>query len=137
VKKYEERYIIMKKYGHIFICVAIIILFVGCQSKTHYKSAVGVVGEYSPVTRAEVAKMLALSKYGIDEIREMPRQILFTDTNSDFWYDKYINAAYTANLISGADETHFEPDKYLTLRQAQYLITRLFKKQVAIYRRKI
>jgi hypothetical protein len=102
-----------------------ILLVTGCKTDTQVKSTVGVVGEYSPVTRAEVARMLALSKYGLDEIRSMQREILFTDTNSSLWYDKYINAAYKAQLISGADETHFNPTQYLTLRQAQYLLNKL------------
>jgi hypothetical protein len=87
----------------------------------------GVIGEDLPVKRIQVAKMLALSVYDMDTINAMERKIAFTDTDASKPYDKYINAAFTAGLISGADETHFEPEAYLSLEQAQFLLNKLDK----------
>lgn len=87
----------------------------------------GTIGEDTPVKRSQTAKMLALSVYDISAIEGMERKIVFEDTSQDKPYDKYINAAYTAGLISGADETHFEPEAYLSLEQAQFLLNKLDK----------
>lgn len=110
---------------HIIIVIFVLALFTGCGDKTESTMGIGRVGEHSPVTRAETARMLALAKYSEEEIKNMERTVPFTDTDSSQWYDKYINAAYTGGLVSGADETHFNPEDYLTLRQAQFLITKL------------
>ncbi len=71
--------------------------------------------------------MLALSVYDINAIESLERKIVFTDTDISKSYDKYINAAFTSGLISGADETHFEPEAYLSLEQAQFLLNKLDK----------
>ncbi len=117
----------------IFIFLLITILLAGCDnsSSNGTENAVvtdnGVVGEKEPITRAQVAKMLALSIYSQDEIDNMERVIAFTDTDTSKWYDKYINAAYNANLISGVTDISFMPDKELTLVQAKVLVRELNK----------
>lgn len=83
----------------------------------------GVVGDNAPVTRAFAAKMLALSVYSRAEIESMDRNIEFSDTNIEEWYDKYINAVYNAEIMNGIGHVNlFEPESFLTLQQAQYII---------------
>lgn len=111
------------------ILFLLIIMLTGCgQAPGNEKSAeplTGYVGEREPVTRAEAAKMLALSQYTLEEINDLERIIAFKDTDITKWYDKYINAAYTAGLIAGADSSSFAPEESLTLRQAQVLVKKL------------
>lgn len=110
----------------LFLLSVLIFCLCGCNKKYQPKQT-GAIGENQPVTRGEVARMVALNQYSIEEINTMDRQIAFSDTNINEWYDKYINAAYSAKLIAGVDEEHFEPDGYLTLRQAQFLLNKLSK----------
>lgn len=119
----------MKKYGRkIFITLLISALCTGCAQKSRSTAAVtGTIGEDEPIKREQVAKMLALSVYDIDTVDNMERKIAFEDTSADKPCDKYINAAFTAGLISGADERHFEPQAYLTLEQAQFLLDKIDK----------
>lgn len=109
------------------LILLLLILFTGCMSESESKGTgmSGVLGENEPVTRAEACAMAALDKYSIDEINSMDRKIAFEDTSIDKWYDKYINAAFAAGIIAGTDENHFEPDTYLTLRQAQFLLNKI------------
>jgi stage II sporulation protein D len=113
------------------IILMLALMCVGCNGATKGTSdaalTVGTIGKDTPIKRSQVAKMLALSVYGIDDIEQMERKIVFEDTDADKPYDKYINAAFTAGLISGADETHFEPEGYLSLEQAQFLLNKLDK----------
>ena len=99
-----------------------IIMLTACSENTAKSTQTGVVGENQPITRAEASRMLALNIYNIEEINKMERKITFDDTDISKWYDKYINAAYTAGIIAGVDENHFAPDEYLTLKQAQFLL---------------
>ncbi len=105
--------------------VFIIIALTGCTDAKKTSYVTGPIGENEPVTRAEASKMAALNRYTMSEINSMDRSISFEDTSIDKWYDKYINAAYTAGFIAGTDEKHFEPEAYLTLRQAQFLINKI------------
>ena len=109
-----------------------LLLMAGCENNSADNVADGAVtegkiGDDIPVKRSQVAKMLALTVYDINTIENMERTIVFEDTSVNQPYDKYINAAFNAGLISGADETHFEPDTYLSLEQAQFLLNKLDK----------
>ncbi len=117
----------MKK---IIIFLMLLTVLTGCSKARENQdnnAAVGVIGQDTPIKRYQVAKMLALSVYDISTIESMERKIVFQDTDIEKPYDKYINAAFTAGLISGADETHFEPEGYLSLEQAQFLLNKLDK----------
>lgn len=117
----------MKKIIAILIMLCIT---VGCSSADNEGGrgiVSGEVGGNEPVKRSQVAKMLALSVYDMATIESMERTIKFEDTDISKPYDKYINAAFKAGLISGADETHFEPDSYLSLEQASFLMKKLDK----------
>lgn len=111
----------MRRFLFLFI-----LLLCGCSESNNIAvSSLGRYGENMPITRAEVCKMLALSKYNPEEIDLLERKIVFKDTNMNKWYDKYINAAFTSGYISGVDNEHFSPDDYLSLRQAQFLINKV------------
>lgn len=117
----------MKK---IIVILIMLCFTVGCSSaeKDDSRGIVqGDVGLNEPIKRSQAAKMLALFVYDTDTIENMERTIKFEDTDSSRPYDKYINAAFRAGLISGADETHFEPDAYLSLEQASFLLKKLDK----------
>lgn len=114
----------------------ILLLFLLCLSLTACGGGIktdtggiktGTIGEDTPIKRAQAAKMLALSVYDLETVENMERKIIFEDTSADKPEDKYINAAFAAGLISGADETHFEPEAYLSLEQAQFLLSKLDK----------
>lgn len=75
-----------------------------------------------PITRGQAVKMLALSRYTPDEINALPRVIDFEDSDITSIYDKYINAAATAGLISGTQENTFLPDTPLSLEQANFIL---------------
>lgn len=107
-----------------FFIVVMVLALVGC-GKSSDSIKTGVVGENEPITRAEAAKMVSLNKYNIEEINSLERKITFKDTDISKWYDKYINAAYTSNLIAGVDVEHFAPEEYLSLRQAQFLLDKI------------
>ncbi len=107
-----------------FFIVILVLALVGCENKSNTLQT-GIVGENEPITRAEVARMVALNNYNIEEINSLERKITFKDTDINKWYDKYINAAYTANLIAGVDNENFAPDEFLSLRQAQFLLDKI------------
>ncbi len=92
-------------------------------SETSYER-VAYAGDNVPVSRGLVAKMLSLINSDISEITQMTREIAFTDTSPDAWYDKYINAAVSQGLMSGGGK-EFMPDKPLTINQAQLLLDKI------------
>lgn len=114
----------------IIILIIMIFCFTGCnqpqtENDNNKAAQTGFVGEREPVTRAEVAKMLALSRYTMEEINNLERTITFKDTDIQKWYDKYINAAYNAQFIAGTDEENFSPEENLSLKQAQVLVKKI------------
>lgn len=114
-----------------FLFFMILIMLCGCsgEKNTTTLSTVGKYGENIPITRAEVCKMMALAKYNSEDIDLLERKISFEDTDMKKWYDKYINSAFTSGYVSGVDDTHFEPEGYLSLRQAQFLINKISKSE--------
>lgn len=108
-----------------FFIIVMVLVLAGCGKTDVNSTMTGIVGENEPITRAEAARMVSLNSYGIEEINAMERKITFQDTDISKWYDKYINAAFTAGLIAGVDNDHFAPEEYLSLRQAQFLLDKL------------
>lgn len=107
------------------LTLIIVLALPGCTKTAVNNTKMGTVGENEPITRAEAARMMSLNSYTIEEINKMERKIVFEDTDISKWYDKYINAAFSAGLIAGVDENHFAPEEYLTLRQAQFLLDKM------------
>jgi len=95
----------------------------GTLLQTEY-SGVGRFGDDIPITRGEMAKMIALSFYTPEEIAGMKNNIQFHDVSVEDWYYPYINAAVTDGYLSG-DGENFLPEEDVTLEQTQYLINRL------------
>jgi len=82
------------------------------------------VGNDVPISRAMVAKIIALTFADIDEIVRAPRYISFADTSPSAWYDIYVNKAVSLGHLSGIG-ANFYPDSPLTLEQAQFILDRL------------
>ena len=81
-------------------------------------------GDNVTVSRGLAAKMLTMALYDLQTISLTDREITFTDTSADDWFDKFINAAYVYNLMTGVGD-EFLPNNPVTLSQAQVLIDRL------------
>lgn len=77
-----------------------------------------------PVTRATVAKMLALAFNDKNTIQTTDIEINFDDIEPDKWYCPYINIVVLQGYMGGSD-TKFFPDNPLTLEQAQLLLDKL------------
>ncbi len=137
-KRKENKY--MKKTTLLF-CIAMLLLG-GCKKENmqsreqpmqspktgtllQVESAnVGRFGDNIPITRGEMAKMIALAFYTPKEIADMKNGIRFHDVSVDDWYYPYINAAVMDGYLSG-DGENFLPEGNMTLEQMQSLINRL------------
>jgi len=66
------------------------------------------------ITRAEFAKLI-VSVLGI----ELPEKYtkVFSDVSSDAWYAPYVNAAFREGIISGYEDSTFNPDKIVTRQE--------------------
>lgn len=85
-------------------------------------------GDDIPVSRAVVAKMIALSFSSEEEILKSERKINFSDSDITKWYDKYINLTFIKGFMSGAGNgQNFLPEEFLSVTQAQFLADRLDK----------
>ncbi len=82
------------------------------------------IGDDLPVSRGLVAKMLALAFNDKNSIDSYEREISFSDTTADLWFDRYINACVISGLMSGSGEV-FNPKQPLSLAEAQSLLDRL------------
>ncbi len=89
--------------------------------KPEVKTQAGAYGEAKPVTRGEAARMLALCLYGYDEICSMEETAEFKDISRDDSLYKYVNAVYTAGVMTGGGES-FRPGDYLTVGEAEIII---------------
>jgi len=85
---------------------------------------VDIVRDDVPISRAMVAKMIALTFSDAAEITHSPRHINFSDTSVSMWHDRYINAAVSMGHLSGIGY-NFYPESPLTLEQAQFILDRL------------
>ncbi len=77
-----------------------------------------------PVTRATVAKMLALAFNDKNTIETTEIEINFKDVETDKWYNPYINIAVIQGYMSGF-ENEFCPDKPLSIKETQLLLDKL------------
>ncbi len=78
-----------------------------------------------PISRAMVAKMIALTFNEATDIKTLDREIQFKDTDPTKWYDPYINAVVIQGFMNGTD-IGFEPLESLTMEQANILLQRIF-----------
>ena len=137
-KRKEKKY--MKKTTLVF-CIAMLLLG-GCKkeditAREHSMQSpktgtlleietanVGRFGDDIPITRGEMAKMIALAFYMPEEIAGMQNNIHFTDVSVEDWYYPYINVAVKEGYLSGEGDV-FLPEDNVTLQQAQALMDRL------------
>jgi len=79
------------------------------------------IGDDQPISRAMVARMLALTFYDSGTIHALERVHPFSDSEPGDWFDPYVNAVYNRGIMRG-DGRRFIPNAPLTLRQAQRLL---------------
>jgi len=79
------------------------------------------IGDDQPISRAMVARMLALTFYDSGTIHALERVHPFSDSEPDDWFDPYVNAVYLQGIMRG-DGRRFIPNAPLTLRQTQRLL---------------
>ena len=85
------------------------------------------LGDAATVTRAQAAKMLAFIEYSQSEIDGLTRVITFGDVSLDNWYDRYVNAAFTAGYMTGYGD-QFRPEQPVTLQEASAVLGKIDKK---------
>ena len=77
-----------------------------------------------PISRAMVAKMIALTFNDLGDIMALDREIQFEDTDPNQWYDPYINTVVIQGFMQGTD-VGFAPLDPLTMEQANLLLQRI------------
>ncbi|MCL2407626.1 MAG: S-layer homology domain-containing protein [Defluviitaleaceae bacterium] len=83
------------------------------------------VGNNAYITRAEAARMLALTQFSRHFINNMQSEISFADVISGTWQHRYVNAIVASGLMAGGGDMFF-PDDNLTMLHADILLSRLF-----------
>jgi len=76
------------------------------------------------ISRACVARILALSFCDLNLNENQKRVINFIDTNPTKWYDKYINLVFDKKLMNGEGDKFF-PEENLSIIQTQYLLDKI------------
>ncbi len=66
---------------------------------------------YSKVSRAEVLKMIALSKKEVEKKDSNVRRVVFNDVITDAWYTPYVAQAYTDGIVNGYPDGSFRPEQ--------------------------
>ncbi len=89
----------------------------------------GVIGDNISITRGEVARIISLSFYTIDEIDELEQVNKFKDIE-DSEYKKYINACVKLGYIKDNDE--YRPNDLLTVNEAQSIANSISKNSVIL-----
>ncbi|MCL2415365.1 MAG: SpoIID/LytB domain-containing protein [Defluviitaleaceae bacterium] len=79
-------------------------------------------GDDIPISRALVAKMLALAFSNRLDIDMADRIINFGDTRPGLWYDRYINMTVSLGLMGNGIGDNFYPENPLTLEEAQTIL---------------
>jgi len=81
-----------------------------------------------PITRAEVVQILTNTqpslKEGMTEGSATTSGHPFTDVQTGDWFKNAVVAAYQAQLVSGVDATHFEPNRPITRAEAGKIISK-------------
>ncbi|MEF3245299.1 MAG: DUF11 domain-containing protein [Caldisericaceae bacterium] len=95
------------------------------------------IGKFRPddfATRAEVATILArLRKLNLDD-----SEPLFSDVKHSDWFNKYVNAAVKAGLITGYPDKTFKPNGYVTRAEFAAMFERaLFREDIPLLKNKI
>ncbi len=89
----------------------------------------GVVGDNIPITRGEATRIIALSFYTPEEIKNLDKFCNFGDIENNVNKD-YINACVKLGYIQDNDK--FRPDEYLTINEAQAIANNISKNSVVL-----
>lgn len=81
----------------------------------------------SPVTRAELAKMVA----AFDEL-EYSEDKMFTDVTKDHWAFSFINAAAIAGWVQGYGDGTFRPDRNISRSETVTLVNRMINRVITV-----
>lgn len=115
----------MKKY---FLLIIMLFFVTGCGnnkeenlSKINTNNSdniadMGIIADDIPITRGEVARIIALSFYTNDEILSLDEVYNFKDIENSTYKD-YINACVNLGYIQNTDE--YRPEDNLTISEAQ------------------
>ncbi len=89
----------------------------------------GVVGDNIPITRGEASRIIALSFYTQEEIKNLEKFYKFSDIEEN--ENKiYINACVKLGYIKDNDK--FRPEDYLTINEAQAIANNISKNSVVL-----
>ncbi len=89
----------------------------------------GVVGDNIPITRSEAARIIALSFYTQEEIKNLDKFNNFSDIEGNE-NNIYINACVKLGYIQNNEK--FRPDEYLTINEAQAIANNISKNSVVL-----
>lgn len=84
----------------------------------------GTFRPYQPVTRAQAAKIIALS-LGLD--LSNVKDPGFKDVKKGKWHYPYIAAVNSLNIMNGYNKNEFKPDQFLTRAQMAKILTTAFQ----------
>ena len=85
-------------------------------------------GNFSPhkqITRAEMVTLL-VKALGVGTT-SLPEKATFADVPKNNWANKYVEAAYKAGIVNGADANNFEPNQVSTREQMAAMFVRALK----------
>jgi len=91
------------------------------EEMQHQPATVATVGDNLPISRATVAKMIALAFNDINTIQSLDIEHNFEDIDVNMWYASFVNAVYVMGIMNGYSNI-FNPDSPLTLSDAERLI---------------
>jgi hypothetical protein len=84
----------------------------------------GTFRPYQPVTRAQAAKIIALSLgLNLSNVKDPG----FKDVKKGEWYYPYIAAVSSLNIMSGYNKDEFKPNEFLTRAQMAKILTTAFQ----------
>ncbi|MCL2169802.1 MAG: SpoIID/LytB domain-containing protein [Defluviitaleaceae bacterium] len=80
------------------------------------------VRDDAPISRGQVARMIALTFADQTAINQALRVIDFADVNVNDIFERYINKSYILGHLRGDGSGNFYPSRPLTLEQAQWVL---------------
>ncbi len=82
------------------------------------------IGDDVPISRGEVAKIIALTLYDKNEIENVEQAIKYKDVDEDNVYYKYIQILAKNSIMAG-DSKNFRPNENLTLNETAWLLEKI------------
>lgn len=86
----------------------------------------GTFGENKTITRAEFAKLAVITAgLGKTAVNEQGNSSVFSDVNSDFWANGWINVAVAQQFLKGDGNDKFRPEDIITQAEAITVLLRI------------